>query len=87
MKVFIRLLLGLVALLLITIMSAVFGVGGFLFHARAVRGYMVCLCGIDTGSLLLQLPDSKRVIQIHPKFIGEILYLLRLIKTEIVIFS
>ena len=31
MKVFIRLLLALVALLLITIMSAVFGVGGFLF--------------------------------------------------------
>jgi hypothetical protein len=31
MRVFIRLILGLVALLFTTIMSAVFGIGGFLF--------------------------------------------------------
>ena len=31
MKVILRLILGLVALLLITFMSAVFGIGGFLF--------------------------------------------------------
>jgi len=31
MKIFIRLVLGLAALLLITVMSGVFGVGGFLF--------------------------------------------------------
>ena len=33
MKVFIRLILGLVALLLITFMSMVFGIGGFFFTA------------------------------------------------------
>lgn len=31
MKVIIKLILGLAALLLITVMSAVFGIGGFLF--------------------------------------------------------